>query len=171
MVKPLATDEEVQWIENFLIRTKPYYVTEWGSGGSTIHYPKMLSSLHEWNSIEHAADWYNLVKSSGLDPRVHIHHAPAGEEFHEGQQEWDDTFEQFAGYVALCMLLPSPDLIIVDGRARNACMALSREIIWNGTVILHDADVIGPGGTPTYKKVGWEKIDGAGSYEAFKKAE
>ncbi len=123
------------------IVNKEMTVFEWGSGGSTLYFAKHCKSII---SVEHDAQWYDVVRQKIVDekitnityfqispqavPVVYYSKSPAykGCDFKsyvEKINEWPDNFF---------------DLIVVDGRARNFCMALAMQKIKVGAYILLD---------------------------------
>ena len=55
--RPMMNDREIQIIEGLL--SPAFSCFEWGSGGSTLYFPKFVKS---WVSFEHDPNYYNEVK-------------------------------------------------------------------------------------------------------------
>ena len=55
---PFMTSDEISFIEKEFNENN--IVLEWGSGGSTIQFSKLVKKYY---SIEHDREWYNKVKS------------------------------------------------------------------------------------------------------------
>ena len=55
-MQPWMSREEINLIEKYL--KKDHVTLEWGSGGSTAHFSKLVK---EWNAIEHNKEWYQKV--------------------------------------------------------------------------------------------------------------
>jgi len=110
-------------------------VLEWGSGGSTLFFSQFV---RRWDTIEHNTRWIMQMKDlvAGIHT-VHLHPAT-----HSWNNIADGTYEQFKQYVDLPKLLGLQyDVILVDGRARVACVhAISRYnlTIPGGLVVVHD---------------------------------
>jgi len=110
-------------------------VLEWGSGGSTLFFSQFV---RRWDTIEHDTAWTLHMKTlvAGM-PAVHLHAAA-----HSWNKIADGTYEQFTEYVDLPSLWGLQyDVILVDGRARVACVhAIARYnlIVPGGLVVVHD---------------------------------
>lgn len=131
-------------------------VLEWGSGASTIYYPKFLRSIgrqFQWHAIENSGFWYEKglrqISKFGLTGRVHIH-CSEFPPFWELPGYSGDTpipppsytiSPNQVKYVELPEELEEQfDVVIVDGRFRRRCLLVSSKVLApNGIVILHDA--------------------------------
>jgi len=118
---PMMDKPEIEALRAILEERKPTRVLEWGSGGSTIYWPKLFPDI-EWFSIEHNPDYAQALK--GKTPAnvtlLQLDY-PA---YHELKAEDVGTF----------------DLIIVDGRKRVRCLDVARDLLNpGGAAILHDA--------------------------------
>lgn len=134
-----ATDQ----VESFLSdHARKARVFEFGAGASTVWLAKRAGQVH---SVEHdarfAADMGHLVRE--LD-NVVLHHvtptpgveggtATSGEPGYEGQD--------FADYVSVVSEVGGPfDLIVVDGRARVACLAAAiPQLSEDGLIVFDNA--------------------------------
>ncbi|WP_456431326.1 hypothetical protein [Thermosulfuriphilus sp.] len=140
-VKPYMDEEDIRIIESVLLNFKKDHldVLEWGSGGSTLYFPRFLSSQgisYTWTSIEHNKSWFetvlkavegiphvrlNLVRFDG--PGRKLRKIPMKEYI-----EWPRRLNQ------------RYDLILVDGRKRQECLLEApRHLKPGGLVLLHDA--------------------------------
>lgn len=121
----------------------PVQAFEWGSGASTLYYGSRLPFGSFWQSVEHDANWYlhTAQEVNQWDTqRIAVRHIPPDRIWHDTGEDGD--YETFRSYV----LFPTKqnkrfDLILVDGRARIACMAVGWELLTDdGMMVLHDAE-------------------------------
>ena len=134
-------------------------VFEWGSGSSSIFYPQFLNSTgrqFEWHAMENSAAWFDKTQERiirrHLADQVHLHLS----EF--------PAFWQLPGYSTNDPVPPESniqnanvvdyinrpkelgellDVLIIDGRFRRRCLAVAREVLApGGVVILHDAQKV-----------------------------
>jgi cephalosporin hydroxylase len=120
---PLMAAEDIEAYLTIFEKHRPKLVVEWGSGGSTVRFSQH-ATIERWHSIEHDDTWVERVSAS-VSARVLVHHVPID----------SDDYVLHPKRRGL-----TPDLIIVDGRRRNACLELAREIIVaGGVVLLHDS--------------------------------
>lgn len=99
----------------------PFRVFEWGSGKST-QVLGMYHSVGRLVSIEHDKEWYERARCSKISNTSIIF-----------QPDLDM-------YVKEIECWPPQDLIFVDGKSRNECLAIALDYInKNGVVMLHDA--------------------------------
>lgn len=117
-------------------------VLEWGSGGSTLYFSSLLEDGSEWISIEHDKEWHRAIDkriNSENNKSIRIVYSPPSSAWSSSQG--DGTFNQFRDYVLEPIKFNKIfDFIIVDGRARPACMNVGWEMLSdNGIMILHDA--------------------------------
>ncbi len=112
-------------------------VFEWGSGASTMWLSSRAGSVH---SVEHHAGWAAMI-APRLPPNVELRvvepvppDAPVVASAKPGHGGLD-----FADYVAAIDDVPGDfDLIVIDGRAREACLARAVERLAPGGVIVFD---------------------------------
>ncbi|MCB9362072.1 class I SAM-dependent methyltransferase [Candidatus Woesearchaeota archaeon] len=135
LTMPMMKQREIRIIRELIIRRNPKKVLEWGSGISTIYYPKLLKQ-GEWHAIEHDKGWCKLL-SKRLGPKAKVHHAAYNKSYKS-----DGTYEDFKEYVDLPQTIAKEfDLILVDGRARVACLKKAKSLLAkDGVIILHDAN-------------------------------
>lgn len=115
-------------VRDFLTSTPDARVLEWGSGASTVWLGKRSAEVF---SIESDANWAQMVRNS-VPPHVHIltPEIPARQRG-EGISSRRAGFRHldFTHYVHALDDIPGLfDLIVIDGRAREACLdrALTR---------------------------------------------
>ena len=138
---PWWTLDAIDRVHRFLRERPAARVFEYGSGASTIWLAKRAGTV---TSVEHDADWYPVVqeKLSGF-PNAHLLHVPAdavrhsdpsylsikpgwkGRSFHDYLHAIDDFPGNF-------------DLIVIDGRARTACLGHVAARLAPGGIILFD---------------------------------
>jgi len=122
---------ERELIEKYI--TPNTIMLEWGSGGSTSHFGKLVKELY---SIEHDFNWYNKVKKDKGD-NVTLTYVPTNGIYNPTIPTKDEQFEDYINYVD--RINKKYDLVFIDGRARVAC---SEKIIpylnENAVVFIHD---------------------------------
>lgn len=134
----------------------PRRVVEWGSGGSTLAFPRRFPGIERWLSVEHNRAWQERVRDKVDDPRVvlelRLPTEPEPEMFEAGG---GTTRPEYVAWAQRCEDDPAilrdyvhcprehfdaVDLAFVDGRARVHCItagwALLRE---GGMLVVHDA--------------------------------
>src|SRR5882724_9055165 len=122
-MNPLMAAEDIEAYLAVFGKHGPKLVMEWGSGGSTVRFSRH-PTIERWHSIEHDRAWAEKVSAS-VPAKVIVHHVPVD----------TDDYVLHPKHMGL-----APDLIIVDGRRRNACLRISREIVAaGGVVLLHDS--------------------------------
>jgi len=129
----------------------PGVIVEWGSGGSTRALLERVPSIERYVSIEHHAGWVDNVAQHVQDPRLELHHVapdiemPADGASRETIIAWDKRCEDEADAMATYVGFPraqgvTPDLALVDGRARVHCIREGFELLRpGGVLVLHDA--------------------------------
>jgi hypothetical protein len=60
LIRHLMREWEIQIIKNILTKLKPRKCLEWGSGYSTVYFPKIAGC--KWISIEHDQIWFAKIK-------------------------------------------------------------------------------------------------------------
>ena len=131
-----------RWLASHLSETMRAF--EWGSGGSTLF---LARRVREIVSIEHDAEWHRVItarlRSEGMtncecrliEPRPV---GSAGSQFRSGQRGCTDL--DFEEYVRAIEAYPDGhfDFIMIDGRARLACLSLAWSKVRIGGHILLD---------------------------------
>ena len=124
-------DKEIELIEKYI--TPETVMLEWGSGGSTIHFSKLVKELY---SIEHDFQWYNKIKKD-KNNNVNITFVPSNGIYDSTIPTKDEQFEDYINYVD--RINKKYDIVFIDGRARVAC---SKKVIpylnENAVVFIHD---------------------------------
>jgi predicted O-methyltransferase YrrM len=138
--KPWMKYREIGIIEDLLLGLRPAQVLEWGAGYGTLHFASLLPRTSRWIALEHDPAWAARIRELTVDPRVRIHtvlpEAPDWRERHA-----DGTYEDFSGYVDFPSRYAPFEFILVDGRAREACLERAHSLLSpNGVVVLHDAN-------------------------------
>lgn len=112
-------------------------VFEWGSGASTLWLAARAGSVH---SVEHHAGWAEVLAPrlpANVDLRVVEAVAtsdPAVPSAKPGHAGLD-----FAAYVAAIDAVPGDfDIVVIDGRAREACLARAVDRLAPGGIIVFD---------------------------------
>ncbi len=140
---PFMDENEIAALEACIgLFGHPVDCLEWGSGRSTRYFSALLPPGSAWHSIEHDAGWAEAVhkdlQKQGVQ-QVELYHVPNNLPFADGIE--DGTYRQFRDYVRCPQRLDRQfHLILVDGRARVACMLQGWELLHEeGVLILHDA--------------------------------
>ncbi|MFN4153394.1 MAG: hypothetical protein ACK4HF_01955 [Paracoccaceae bacterium] len=124
--RPLVTlpEQEAQALANAL--RKAQVVLEYGSGGSTLMAAEMgktvlsVESDAEW--LEGMRDWFHTHPPKG---EVVLHHADIGPTGKWGMPTGQKAFRKFPHYALDIWDHPRfrhPDLVLIDGRFRPACL-------------------------------------------------
>ena len=137
--KPWMKYREIRVMEDLLTGLRPNRALEWGAGYGTLHFSRLLPPGGAWIALEHDPEWAARIRE-GAPPNVQIHAVPAE------RQPWlpengDGTLADFREYVEYPARLAPFDFILVDGRAREACLRQARGMLARGgVVVLHDAN-------------------------------
>lgn len=120
--QPLMAGCEMDIFESLLETQQPKRVLEWGSGFSTVHWPKLFPSIAVWKAIEHDERiWKALSEVVPLNVFL---------ELRVRRDYYWPLLECAGGF----------DFIFIDGLFRQACMLVARQILNpGGIVVLHDA--------------------------------
>jgi predicted O-methyltransferase YrrM len=137
--KPWMKYREIRIMEELLAALKPKRALEWGAGYGTRHFSSLLPPGGEWIAIEHDAEWADRIRMEVPD-NVTVHTVrPEREPWHPG--DGDGTYGDFSNYVEYPGQFGEFDFILVDGRAREACLRQARYLLAEGgVVVLHDAN-------------------------------
>jgi len=136
---PYMKQREILLLEELLDNLQPKRCLEWGAGHSTLYFPQYLGLDARWLAIEHDDEWAEKVNSLNADARVKTVGVPP-KTFPWTDEHGDGAYTDLADYVDYPEASAPYDFILVDGRARIAC--LKRAYDWisdNGVVVLHDA--------------------------------
>lgn len=139
VIKPLMKYREIIIIEELLANLQPKRCLEWGSGYSTLYFHRLLESDAHWLAIEHCEDWATKINTMTQNPRVEAVFVPPNA--YPWTDEHDDgAYFDLADYVEYPKKDAPYDFILVDGRARNDCLARAYDWITDdGVVVLHDS--------------------------------
>lgn len=135
--QPWMEDCEISLLEKHL---QPHWsVVEYGSGGSTIW---MAHKVFRLQSIEHSSKWASVVNTTlshyGIR-NVSISVIPIKQRAVFRGPYPEGYLNAFRSYADFIMELPQPDAVLVDGRARLACMRRALQCLRPGGVLfLHD---------------------------------
>lgn len=121
--------------------TREMRVFSWGSGMSDIFFARRAKSLY---SIEHDPRWFAKVQEAldywGLKTYYHLIEPGEGynPDFGSLQAGYDNV--NFRDYVKYILIYPdeSFDLILVDGRARCACLKVAQSKLKPGGLLVLD---------------------------------
>ncbi len=118
---PWWTLDSISLVDHFLGERTDARVFEWGSGASTIWLEKRAGSVI---SVEYDAQWLALMKPL-VGRTTTIIHTPAQPNTNPsvGSQMWGHKDLDYRDYVdAIDHVDGQFDLIVIDGRARSACL-------------------------------------------------
>lgn len=118
------------WYRHLLAAT---HYAEYGSGGSTVGASK-VSSLRSILSIESDAAFAADIRSAS--PRAVVRWIDVGKTGGYGHPVDESKKEDWPSYSA--QELGSPDLVLVDGRWRVACICHVLKTYPNATLLVHD---------------------------------
>jgi len=136
---PMMRVREMLILEELLGNLQPSECLEWGSGYSTLYYPKFATPGAHWTAIEHNAEWAERISNLNINPRVKLVSIPA-QQFPWTDANDDGAYDDLQDYVDYAGASNPYDFILVDGRARIECLNRAYEwITENGVVVLHDA--------------------------------
>ena len=140
-LEPQWNERKIAYLKQVLrsFQTDTVHVLEWGSGGSTIYFPRFLRQEgipFTWTSIEHDKEWQMAVSKEVAEmPEVRVKLFDAGG---DNPRRRDVPMDEYVEYPR--KLGKKFDLIIVDGRKRRRCLLEARNLLsQNGVVILDDA--------------------------------
>jgi hypothetical protein len=139
---PWITFPAISHIQKFI--SKNMKVFEYGSGGSTIYFAERVEEV---NSIEHDKEWFTklsivLERNKIRNVRLKISE-PLKEEAAENIYYSDNENYKglsFKNYVLEINKFPDRyfDIILIDGRARNACFLHSFSKLKKGGLLIWD---------------------------------
>lgn len=139
-LKPWMSEIEIDFIEILLLKLKPKRCLEWGSGYSTIHFPKFISNESMWISVEHDTKWYEKIKKMDLCKSVFLKNVLPNK-YPWTDKYKDGNYNDLKDYIEFPEEYKYYDFILIDGRARIDCLRKSLKLICpEGIVVLHDAN-------------------------------
>ena len=133
---PWWTFDAIEEVEEYC-RIKPdARVFEWGSGASTLWLSKRAGEVV---SVEHDPAWFDMV-SDKLKSRqnVRLRHVAAAKAGAVGSSKPGFAGQFFDDYAAAIRDEGEFDLIVIDGRAREACLEEAVAHLAPGGVIVFD---------------------------------
>lgn len=138
---PWWTFDAIERTEAFLRDRPGARIFEYGSGASTIWLARRAAAV---TSVEHDPDWHPIVSSKLRDyPHAQVLLVPADQvtdpdpRYHSIKPGWKGR--SFRAYVHSIDAVPGLfDLIVIDGRARAACLAHARKRLAPDGMILFD---------------------------------
>jgi predicted O-methyltransferase YrrM len=138
---PWMKSKELDILSEVLDRLGPARCLEWGAGASTAWFAARLPGLEHWLAIEHDAPWFETVHARIRHPALEVVLQPPDREDYRVRGR-DGTLEDFRTYVTLPEARGERyDFILVDGRARSACLDIAFRLLDDrGVVALHDAN-------------------------------
>ena len=137
--KPWMKYREIRIMEDLLAGLRPKRALEWGAGYGTAHFSRLLEPGGSWIAIEHNPDWAARIRGEA-PPNVAVHTVPAEREPWR-PENGDGTYADFREYVEYPAQFGPFDFILVDGRAREACLRRARDLLApRGVVVMHDAN-------------------------------
>ena len=140
---------EIRYIEKTLVelaqRNGFLNILEWGSGNSTIYFPKLLRQKgvpFKWIAMEHFIPWHEkviaMLKENSLSNDVECFlKSPTYEADKNIQETLNlDEYIDFPSTLGIKF-----NFILVDGRKRKECLDKASSILAaNGVAVLHDAE-------------------------------
>lgn len=138
---PWWTYRAIDQVDAFLTRRPAAKVFEFGSGASTVWLARRAGTVH---SVEHDQPWFELMQSRIADyPGITLVHVPAdltlGDDtlFHSEKEGYAGvSFEAYAK--AIKRTDERYDVIVIDGRARPACLSMASDCLTDGGIIVFD---------------------------------
>ena len=138
--RPWMKNREIRVVEEILENLSPEKCLEWGAGYSTIYFPKFLKEDAKWITVEHDEKWSRKIRKICHNPKVEIFHV-AADRFPWTDDHNDGSYEDLSGYIQFPSNYGDFDFVLIDGRARKACIIKAYNLLKEeGVVILHDAN-------------------------------
>jgi len=135
---PWWTFEAIDAIDAFLEDRPNARVFEWGAGASTVWLSRRAAEVV---AVEHDAEWANRVKGyTDALGNVRLHMVAPARQGMIGSGKTGFEGQFFDEYVEFIHCIPGEfDLIVIDGRAREACLseAVSR-LAPSGLIVFDD---------------------------------
>ena len=138
--RPWMKHREIDLLSELVRALRPQRALEWGAGYSTLYFPTLLPPGARWTAIEHDGVWASIVRRRDPGPNVEILHVPA-DRFPWTDDYGDGAYDDLRRYVDAAERFAPLDFVLVDGRARRACVHRALDCIGDrGVVVLHDAN-------------------------------
>lgn len=120
---PMMSRREVEIIDNLIEERKPKVCLEWGSGNSTVYFPKKHDCIKSWFSIENNGHYVGYLKDKTLN-NTNIIWVVDENDYIDCMKEGGKKY----------------DFILIDGRHRMRCLEIAHRIVKeDGFVLLHDS--------------------------------
>ena len=124
--RPYIGDNQTLMILDVLERLKPKKCFEWGSGWSTVFFPRFIPEA-KWISVEHLDVFVTRIRPH-LPPNTTIIHKLLSGDYVEEALRWVEG-QPF-------------DFIFVDGEKREECLLMASQVLRKGGIVVkHDAGV------------------------------
>lgn len=139
-MQPWMRYKEIIIMKELLTKLQPKRCLEWGTGYSTLYFPKYLPGNFKWISIEHDEEWVIKIRELNERSNVQIYHQ------HPNHFPWTDknkdgSYSDLKEYINFPNKFGKFDFILIDGRARDECLKKAYDLVEHkGLVILHDAN-------------------------------
>jgi len=134
---PWWTLDSTSLVDDFLRQRTDAKVFEWGSGASTMWLEKRAGSVV---SVEYDPQWYTIMQSL-VGPHTTLVHTPAqaSKQPSVGSKMWGHKDLDYRDYVeAIDQVEGLFDLIVIDGRARTACLEKAVTRLSPGAMVVFD---------------------------------
>jgi len=137
---PWWTYDAIENVERFLSDRPNSRVFEYGSGASTIWLSKRAAHVR---SVEHDENWFTLMaeKTSTISSIDLVHEPPTTKDESSNTPSGKEGYfeKDFLSYVnSINRYAEKYDLIVIDGRARTACLQHAKERLSPNGVIVFD---------------------------------
>lgn len=138
---PWWTFDAVEAIDEILVKKQNARVFEWGSGSSTLW---LAARAKEVVSVEHDGAWAREVQAhldaSSEGSKVSLSHVGPQTDGHIRSKKRGFEGQFFDNYVAAILDTQGKfDLIVIDGRAREACLTMAvARLAPGGRILLDD---------------------------------
>lgn len=152
-------EQEIAWIQSVLTgfpRDRPLRVFEYGSGGSTVYFPRMLDASgidYRWLALEHDLRWTRIVLGHLNEARLRKvqllvaempEHPPELLNKRPRRLKALSRGERFdySNYTDVPLRVGGGfDVVLVDGRDRKNCLHAGYSVLNPGGIVLfHDAE-------------------------------
>lgn len=134
---PWWTLDSISLVDDFLAQRTDARVFEWGSGASTMWLEKRAGAVC---SVEYDPEWFDLMRAM-VGPKTSVIHTPAqsSKQPRVGSKMWGHKDLDYRNYVeAIDQVTGDFDLIVIDGRARSACLEKAVTRLAAGGMVVFD---------------------------------
>jgi precorrin-6B methylase 2 len=135
---PWWTYSSIKEIDTYLKNNKDSIAFEYGSGASSVWLAKRVKKLY---SVEHDKEWFNIVKKY-INNFANVNYKLVQPDIMLHSHQYLSIKEKgvsFYNYVNEINFINNKfDLIVIDGRARNACLKLALKKLKKGGIIIFD---------------------------------